>query len=304
MTRVRLLFAFALLSVIIPLFNFQGAQADSTQAIRLDPDAPALPPNPTPIDILGFAAASLRWALEDHPNDGGKKNLSPTEWQLVEALHYLDKVPDTPDDVAAKEQSKQRQQAAWKAIVNALKDPSLKKMKEDIWKTVLQPTIAGDGQGPTRDVLKAQVLTALYNYRVNGQPKVDPLESLIDSASKTGPQWQGVGPSERPNFEKEFQDAEATRQAIKIERDRISAERRVLIDNTARINPSAREAHLRFQQAWAARRRAEENAPGASISFDGKSFSFTGFDTGGGTGHGQGAGNGNGQSLFTFLFGD
>lgn len=156
---------------------------------RLDPSAPRLPQNARDIDKLGFAAASLAWARAAHPLRDYKADqtgaVTPEEWQMVEALRALDTVPDSPSDLLAKEQADKRANIVREVIAEGLKKGSLEAAKSALRDAVVQPTVLGDGQGPTRDALRGWLTSTLYGYRTKGLPsEADPMKGLIDEGKK------------------------------------------------------------------------------------------------------------------------
>jgi hypothetical protein len=176
---------------------------------------------------LIFAAQSLWWAQGIHPvrdfQPDPSGRFTPVELQLFKALLVLDPVPDSPDDVAERDQAEQRQNAAWDAIKTGLLQGDLKAAQEHIWKTILEPTILGDGQGPTRDALRGWIISSLYDYRLAATAASDPLTDLIDQTTKLqGPVLEAV-PSDSQKLIDTLRQAEQIRKARIAESNRIQS---------------------------------------------------------------------------------
>jgi hypothetical protein len=230
---------------------------------RLDPNAPSLPKNAKDIDKLGFAASSLWWARAEHPikdyqpNESGK--LDQVQLQLLEALDALNSVPDSTSDELAKGQEDKRANIIHEVIKTALEEGAktaseagpaagavagAKAGLKEVLKVVVQPTVAGDGQGPTRDALKTWITSTLYAYTVKGHENTDPKEALINQYQ----QWvktlnqpsDGASMSavdhgmSQADFKKMIESAEDTRRSLAKEKDRETAARQAAVEQTAK----------------------------------------------------------------------
>ena len=203
-------------TVCLPLVTSVSANEMTPPIGKLDPTAPSLPAQPREIDKLGFAAASLAWARATHPIDKYEPDkhhqLSPVEWQLVEALRALDTVPDSPSDQLAKAQADKRANIVKDVIEQGLKKGSVEAAKKELEKNVVEPTVLGDGQGPTRDALRGWIASSLFSYASKGAPETkDPVEILKEETKDS------IGPAPKPDtkdYDKLFDQAEAVRRSL------------------------------------------------------------------------------------------
>lgn len=211
------------LGCVLPSHAVNAAEK-AAPTIVLDPKLPPYRPNEHDLAMsyLTFAAASLDWIRRGRPlqayipPQNGK--FGPVEWQLVEALHFLDKVPDSDSDRRAYEQKKQREELAYETLKDFIKTGgNIKDALGNIRKQAFEPTIVGDGQGPLRDALRTEVYDTLIRCIQKRSDKDTPRDALIKKGLEGGTPTLKNRPTDvisEADFEAELRRAEVVRTAI------------------------------------------------------------------------------------------
>ncbi|MBY5453879.1 hypothetical protein HFO91_30340 [Rhizobium leguminosarum] len=171
---------------------------------RLNSPAPVLANNATNTQKLGFAYQVLEWTEVSQPFstfnvDDYPSSLSPMEQKLIEARLVIETVPDSPADIAAKQQAQERRDFVKDQLADKAKDlltgklPDPTDVAKDALLEALKPTIVGDGWSASRETMKNLIDHELNKYAVKRVPCLrTPTKPECLKAPVEGPVIQAV----------------------------------------------------------------------------------------------------------------